>query len=63
MSIKPEACTGIGGVIGAVVAAISAFKKYNFQVTDEMQRGVGYILGGLIMGLLLGYVVGRLLDT
>jgi hypothetical protein len=56
---KPEAFAGLGGLIGAAVAALVAMRRYDFSVTDQMQRGVGYILCGLIMGALGGYFIGK----
>jgi hypothetical protein len=38
-----------------------AARKYDFSITSQMQEGVGYILGGLIVGAIAGYVLGKLI--
>ena len=61
MKNKAQNFAGIGGLIGAVVNGFLAARKYDFSVTAQMQRGVGYILGGLIIGAIAGYILGKLL--
>jgi tetrahydromethanopterin S-methyltransferase subunit C len=59
MKNKPSTFAGIGGLAGAAVAALAALRRYDFTVTAQMQQGVGYILGGLICGAIVGYLVAR----
>jgi hypothetical protein len=61
MKNKAQAFAGIGGLIGAVFNGFKAVKNYDFSIPDQMQQGVGYILGGLIVGAIAGYIIGRLL--
>jgi hypothetical protein len=61
MKNKAQAFAGIGGLIGAVFNGFMAARKYDFSVTAQMQRGVGYVLGGIIVGAIAGYVLGKLL--
>jgi hypothetical protein len=61
MKNKARAFAGIGGLIGAVFNGFMAARKYDFSVTAQMQQGVGYILGGLIVGAIAGYVLGKLI--
>jgi hypothetical protein len=63
MKNKAQAFAGIGGLIGAVLNGFMAVRKYDFSITAQMQQGVGYILGGLILGAIAGYVLGRLLKS
>jgi hypothetical protein len=60
MKSKAQAFAGIGGLIGAVLAGFMAVRQYDFSVTAQMQQGVGYILGGLIIGGIAGYAIGGL---
>jgi uncharacterized membrane protein YedE/YeeE len=59
MKNKPQTFAGIGGLIGAVLASLAAARRFDFAVTDQMQQGIGYILGGFIFGAVIGYVVGK----
>jgi hypothetical protein len=59
MKNRAETFAGIGGVLGAAIAAVAATQKYNFSDTDQMQQAVGYVVGGLIVGALVGYFVGK----
>ncbi len=61
MKNKAQAFAGIGALIGAVFNGFMAARKYDFSVTAQMQEGVGYILGGLIVGAIAGYVLGKLI--
>jgi hypothetical protein len=61
MKNKANAFAGVGGLIGAVFNGFVAVRKYDFSVTHQMQQGIGYILGGLILGAIVGYVIGKLL--
>jgi hypothetical protein len=60
MKNKPQTFAGIGALIGTAVAALAAVRQYDFAVTHDMQKGVGYILGGFIMGAIAGYLFGKL---
>lgn len=59
MKNKTQTFAGIGGLIGAALAGLTALRRYDFSITDQMQQGVGYVLGGFIMGALVGYVIGK----
>ncbi len=61
MKNKAQTFAGIGALIGAVFNGFMAARKYDFSVTAQMQQGVGYILGGLIVGAIAGYLLGKLL--
>lgn len=62
MRNKPQSFAGIGGLIGVVFAAITAAQRDDFTVTAQMQQAVGHILGGLTVGAVLGYIIGRATD-
>jgi galactitol-specific phosphotransferase system IIC component len=59
MKNKPQTFAGIGALIGTALASFAAVRQYDFAVTREMQQGVGYILGGFIMGAIVGYLIGK----
>ena len=59
MKNKSETFAGIGGLIGAGLALFAAVQRYDFSATDQMQQGIGYIVGGLILGALVGYFIGK----
>ena len=59
MNNKPEAFAGIGGLIGIVASVTSAFGRYDFTQTDQIQQAVGYVLGGFAVGALVGYFIGK----
>jgi len=59
---KSQTYAGVCGLGGAIIAAIAASRIYDFSVTDQMQKGVGYILGGLLMGIFAGYALGKSSD-
>jgi hypothetical protein len=61
MKNRAQAFAGVGGLIGAVLSGFMAVRRYDFSVTHQMQQGVGYILGGLVMGAIAGYLLGRLI--
>jgi presenilin-like A22 family membrane protease len=59
MKSKAQTFAGIGGLMGVALASIAAMRMYDFSITDQMQQGLGYILGGLMIGAIAGYLIGR----
>jgi hypothetical protein len=59
MKNKPQMLAGIGGLIGAALAFIAALCRYDFSVTEQMQEGVGYVVGGFITGAIAGFFAGK----
>jgi len=59
MKSKPQTFAGIGGLVGALLATIAAMRQYDFAITAQMQQGLGYILGGLMIGATAGYLIGK----
>ena len=51
----------IGGRGGAVLGALAAGHRYDFADTTQMLKGVGYIVGGLIIAAFIAYLIGKLL--
>lgn len=54
----PTTLAGICGAVGAGLAMLGALQKYNFAVTAEIQRAVGFVVGGLFFGAVIGYAIG-----
>ena len=60
MSNKPQTFAGIGGLIGAISSGFQAVKQYDFGNSDQLAEGVGYIIGGMLVGAIVGYVLGKI---
>jgi presenilin-like A22 family membrane protease len=59
MKSKAQTFAGIGGLVGTALATIAAMRMYDFAITHQMQQGLGYILGGLMIGAIAGYLIGK----
>lgn len=60
MSNKPQTFAGIGGLIGGISSGVQAVKKYDFGNSDQLAEGVGFIIGGMLVGAVVGYLLGKL---
>lgn len=43
-----------GAIIGGVINVVGAVRTYDFRSPEGLPRGVGYFVGGLLMGALIG---------
>ena len=62
MKGKAQLFAGIGGLLGVLISVISAASKFNLSVTEQMQQAVGYVIAGLGVGAVLGYIIGKSMD-
>lgn len=62
MKGKAQLFAGIGGLLGVLISVISAASKFNLSATEQMQQAVGYVIAGLGVGAVLGYIIGKSMD-